>query len=608
MAESIFTSQTPANPNHLEPGSPPVTLGTLFTVATNGTIDGGRWLFPTTLPSGTVTWTLYQWNSDASGTQLAQASFSSPTAGVWNTVSITPVNIVSGQRYVTTVHTPNGRYVFTGAFFASSGVTNGNLTAPQDDSVTPARNGRFVGGASPAFPTNTFNATCYFADVLFTAAGAATGIAVDSAIEVDSAFAISPLSGSITGSIGLATETDVAFPVSVLAGALNIPVDRASETSTAFAISPLVSAVTGSVGLATETDTALPITVAAAPITGAVGSASETDVAFGITPIIGTAVIPMGMALETDIARPIPGIFSQTVAINRANETDAALPINVRVTGARTPFNSGPCEDWEPIWCADLSPAAMEVTGMAVTLATQVLWQASGQRFGLCQVTLRPCRNECAEGYPTFESRWPGAGGQAYGLGGGPRPYWLNGLWANVCGSCAGTCSCTMLDEALLPAPVREVVEVRMDGVVMDPSLYRVDENRKLVRTDQQMWPMCQDMSKDDTEDGTWSVTITVGEDVPALGRRAVGELAAEFAKDCAGEACQVPYDITSLSRQGVNLSYGSPNEEDTAPGFLGLRMVRLFIGTYNAQNLRHRGKVYDIDKNPRPWRRTNTS
>src|SRR6476659_2854319 len=105
-------------------------------------------------------------------------------------------------------------------------------------------------------------------------------------------------------------------------------------------------------------------------------------------------------------------------------------------------------------------------------------------------------------------------------------------------------------------------------------------------------------MAADDTEPNTWSVTITVGEDVPALGRRAVGELAAEFARDCAGEDCQVPYDITSLSRQGVNLSFGSPDQEDTAPGFLGLRMVRLFLATYNAKNLRHRGKTYDVDKN----------
>lgn len=515
MAESIFTSQVPVQTNFLE--GLPVTLGTLFTAAVNGTIDGGRWRFPDTLPVGTVQWLLYRWNSDASGTLLAQESFVAPVASTWNTVNATvPVNITAGQRYVTAVFTPNGRYVFTNNFFSASGVTNGNLTAPQDDAVTPARNGKFVQNAAPAYPTNSFNATCYFVDVLFTAAASATGI----------------------------------------------PISRASETDVAFPISPLL-----------------------APLGVAINRTLEQDSAFAFTPV-----------------------FDQSITINRANETDSAGSIAVYAPSAPTPFHSGPCEDWEPIWCGELSPAAASVSGTAVTLATEVLWQASGQRFGLCQVTLRPCRSECAEGYPMFDTWWPGAGGQAYAQGGGPRPYWANGLWWNVCGSCSGGCSCTLVDEAILPAPVREVVEVRLDGVVMNPSLYRVDENRKLVRTDQQPWPMCQDMAATDDKPNTWSVTITVGEDVPALGRRAVGELAAEFAKDCAGEECQVPYDVTSLSRQGVNLSYGSPSEEDFATGFLGLRMVRLFLAAYNARNLRQRGKTYDIDRNPRPWRRTNTS
>lgn len=491
MAESIFTTQVPANPDFLEGAA--VTLGTLFTTAVNGTITGGRWRFPNTLPVGTVQWLLYRWNSDASGTLLAQESFVAPVAGTWNTVNATtPVAVTAGQRYVTAIFTPNGRYVFTNGFFTSSGVTNGNLTAPQDDAVTPARNGKFIQQGFPSYPTNSFNATCYFVDVLFTAAA------------------------TTTGSIGLATETDVALPITA--------------------------------------------------------------------------------------------VFDQQVAVNRAVELDEALPITARAVGGRQGFQSGPCEDWEPIWCRDLSPAAMSVTGDAVTMATQVLWQASGQRFGLCQVTLRPCRAECAEGWPTFESWWPGAGGQAYSLGGGPRPNWMNGVWHNVCGSCSGTCSCTLLDEAFLPAPTREVIEVKLNGVVMSPALYRVDDNHKLVRTDEQMWPMCQDMAASDDQPNTWSVTITVGEDVPTLGRRAVGELAAEFAKDCAGDACQVPYDITSLSRQGVNLSYGSPSEEDFTTGFLGLRMVRLFLAAYNASNLRQRGKTYDIDRNPRPWRRADTS
>lgn len=516
MAESIFTSQVPANQDFLE--GVPVTLGTVFTVAVNGTIDGGRWRFPNTLPVGTVQWLLYRWTSETTGVLLAQENFVAPVAGVYNTVNATaPVPVVPGQRYVTAVFTPNGRYVLTGGFFSASGVVNGNLTAPQTDNITPARNGKFNQNAFPLYPNNSFNATCYFADVLFTASSAATAIP-----------------------IGLATESDVAFPIT----AVPSPVDV-------------------SVGLATEVDTALPI-------------------------------LPL---------------YDQGIPLGMATEIDTALPIGVRVAGETNPFYSGPCSDWEPLWCEPLSAEAMAVTGDAVSMATEVLWSLSGQRFGLCEVTLRPCREDCAQDFGSWGDWWSGAGYSGIS-GGGPRPWWWDGVWANVCGGCTSGCSCTSLDMALLPAPTREVLEVRLDGLVMNPSAYRVDENRKLVRTDGGRWPTCQRMDLSDDEPGTWSVRISVGEDVPMLARRAVAQLATEFARDCVGEECTVPYNVTSFARQGVTLQFGDPRSETVDPlvRLLGLRMVRLFLATYNPEKLMRRGKTYDVDRNPRPWRRVNTS
>lgn len=276
---------------------------------------------------------------------------------------------------------------------------------------------------------------------------------------------------------------------------------------------------------------------------------------------------------------------------------------------ASSPFSSGPCEPWEPIWCGPLPTGAEAVTGDAIQMASEVLFQAGGQRFGLCQVKIRPCRDDCADGWLGFNDWWPGVGNTVSSNGGGPRPWWVNGTWYNVCSSgCGGTCSCTTIDQALLPAPTREVVEVRLDGQVMDSSRYRVDENRLLVRTDGQLWPLCQDMAAGDDQPGTWSVTITVGEDVPLLARRALGELAMEFVKECLGDDCLIPYEITSLSRQGVNISFGSPSATKTIVGEMGLRMVDLYLATYNPSNLQHKGKTYDVDRNPRPWRRTDTS
>lgn len=272
-------------------------------------------------------------------------------------------------------------------------------------------------------------------------------------------------------------------------------------------------------------------------------------------------------------------------------------------------FQSGPCEPWEPIWCGPLPTGAEAVTGDAVQMATEVLWQAGAQRFGLCQVTIRPCRDDCAAGWLGFNDWWPGVGGVVQSSGGGPRPWWVNGTWYNVCSvGCGGTCSCTLIDQALLPAPTRDIVQVKLDGEIMDPSLYRVDENRLLVRLDGQLWPLCQDLAAADDQPGTWSVTITVGEDIPLLARRALGELAMEFVKECLGEDCLIPYEVTSLSRQGVNITFGSPSATRTIVGEMGLRMVDLYLATYNPHNLQRKGKTYDIDRNPNPWRRVDTS
>jgi hypothetical protein len=583
VAESIFTSQTPATPDANDGAS---TLGTVFTVAVNGTIDGCRWFASTVAPTGTVQALLYQWTNDATGTLLAQTNFGVITPAAWNTVNYAvPVAVVPGQRYVTCIFTPD-HYAFTNFVFTSAPIVNGNLTAVQDNPGGSPHNGKFIQNATPTYPTNEFRQSNYFADVLFTASAAASGVPIDTADSTSSAFAISVLA-TLTLAITGASEVDEAFVITPQA--LNaLPVSTADETDAAFAITPQATA------------------------TLAVGTADETDAAESITLDLEPLVVNVDTADETDVAGALDAVVNQVVDIATAEELNGASLVTVRSAGVGNPFNStGPCsplDDWEPIWCETLSAGAAAVTGDAVQMAAEILWIATGQRFGLCEVTIRPCRQECWDGYNGWDQWWPGVGGTRGVSGGGPRPWWWNGMWYNVCGSCPGSCSCTMIDTALLPAPTREVVRVMLDGVVMDPTTYRVDENRKLVRTDGQLWPMCQDMAAADDQPGTWSVTLTVGEDVPTLGRRAMGQLAAELARDCAGEDCSLsPYEVTSISRQGVNLSFGSPNEVDPAIGQMGLRWVSLFVNTYNPNGLKRRGKVYDVDRNPSPWRRVDT-
>lgn len=141
---------------------------------------------------------------------------------------------------------------------------------------------------------------------------------------------------------------------------------------------------------------------------------------------------------------------------------------------------------------------------------------------------------------------------------------------------------------------------VKVDGITLPSAAYRVDDNRKLMRVDGGMWPVCNDLNLADTQIGTWSVTASYGEDVPMIGRLAVGELMCQMIKACNGEDCLLPANVTQLVRQGVTISYVDPNDI-----FNNLYHGRLFLNSYNPNKLRGRPHVYDIDGDS--WRRAGT-
>src|SRR5690606_26300487 len=108
-------------------------------------------------------------------------------------------------------------------------------------------------------------------------------------------------------------------------------------------------------------------------------------------------------------------------------------------------------------------------------------------------------------------------------------------------------------------------------GEILDSSKYRLDEHRYLVRTDGEAWPRCNDLRKSDQHVGTWSVTATFGTVVPPSGQFAVGELALEIAKACAGQDCKLsPANVQQITRQGVKKVFLDPNSIKDS-GMMGL-------------------------------------
>jgi hypothetical protein len=259
-----------------------------------------------------------------------------------------------------------------------------------------------------------------------------------------------------------------------------------------------------------------------------------------------------------------------------------------------TVLDSGPCQNWTPL-CDDFpenpTDPQQQLIFAAVQAATEVLWERTHRRFGLCSMPLRPCRRDCANAP---------AGWQDYSGYGWPFPVLDRGVWVNLgCRGCGTGCSCTSVSVTRLPSPVAEVTEVKIDGAALDPASYRVDDWRWLVRLDGE-WPSCQDLTKADTEAGTWSVTASYGEVVPTLGSLAVGQLAFEIYKACPGSGssgdCALPSaTVRQITRQGVTKVFF-----DAATAFkggtVGLYFPDLFVATYNPGGHRQ-AKVYDIDR-----------
>jgi hypothetical protein len=150
----------------------------------------------------------------------------------------------------------------------------------------------------------------------------------------------------------------------------------------------------------------------------------------------------------------------------------------------------------------------------------------------------------------------------------------------------------------ILPSPVYSIVTVKLDGETAPTGSYRVDNNRLLVRTDGQRWPSCNNLSKADTEVGTWSVTALYGQPVPVSGQLAVGEMACELLRAMRGEDCRLPAGLASVARQGVTFNLQDLGQT-IKDGITGFDLVDRFIGAVNPNKLVNRSRVYSIDRMP---------
>ncbi len=150
-------SRTPAT---TDSDTAAVELGVKVTAKRSGSVSAVRFY---KAPENTGPHTVHVWS--VTGALLATATATDETASGWQTVQLpSPVAMSPGSTYVVSYHAPQGRYSVNNGYFGSARKSE-PLTAPS--SVAAGGNGVYHYGPSGSFPTDSFQSSNYWVDLLF---------------------------------------------------------------------------------------------------------------------------------------------------------------------------------------------------------------------------------------------------------------------------------------------------------------------------------------------------------------------------------------------------------------------------------------------------------
>lgn len=326
---------------------------------------------------------------------------------------------------------------------------------------------------------------------------------------------------------------------------------------------------------------------------------------------VGTGVFQLNLSPPT-----LPGPYQYDVDATGAVVASRAGAFTVlpnAATGSDVSWAVvGPCQPWvssQDVWNCCGQPTELvdgvicntDFTAEAMA-ASQILFELSGRLYaGVCEKTARPCRNDCGCGF----------GFQVLSRGHIVAPWgWAGSSWA--CDD--DPCGCAGLSRVLLSGyPVREILEVKIDGVVVDPDTYRLDNWRWLTRVRDPadpdtvlLWPSCQQLDLPDTESGTFSVTYRYGQDAPIIGQSAAAALACQINKACSGgaEDCEIPMNAVRVTRQGVTIDkkatmdwfFGRSGSGEGGGWSTGIIQVDTFLNSFNTAGLQQRPRTWSPD------------
>jgi hypothetical protein len=277
--ETLFPTQIPQLTNVSDGSTKNRELGTRFASGVAGNITAIRF-WKASRETGSHVGHL--WN--ASGQLLASVNFVNETASGWQQQALaTPVTVSANTVYVVSVNTGNTYYVTT-HYALSSKVVN------QDLSSVGGNNGVF--GTPGGFPSETYEYSNYFRDVVFTpntAPGLASSVATLNFANVNVGSSTSQtLTLTNTGSVTLSISKVVVTGAGFSAASVAVPVSliKGSQVSLKVTFTPTVmGTATGSIAVtsnASNPNLAVPLSgVGMMPQISVVPS----SVAFGNVPI-----------------------------------------------------------------------------------------------------------------------------------------------------------------------------------------------------------------------------------------------------------------------------------------------------------------------------------
>ncbi len=256
----------------------------------------------------------------------------------------------------------------------------------------------------------------------------------------------------------------------------------------------------------------------------------------------------------------------------------------------------GPCEPW--IGDADVAACCGVDVGSDTWLfsasaisASSLLYKLSGRQYpGVCTRTVRPCNErECgfqvlASGYVIDHS-----------------PLWTGLTWA------PSVCGCQPISKVeLANYPVVDILEVKIDGAIIDAAEYELARQQYLIRKrdsdgNRQFWPSCQIRDLDDTEPGTFSVKYLHGVNPPPEGVDAAAQLACEIYKSCPNaqgvQNCAIPKNATRVTKQGITIELGALRWTRKDGWNTGMKLVDAFLNAVNPYGKQRRPAIWSPDE-----------